>query len=128
MGCRVHHLPPPFRVCVKRDLLRSLMVAAPFDDPPNQGFAEPRASARGVRREFSHRLLLAGLANRFRESPACQSLFEKSGLTAPCGRGSLPTTHAITRVSEPRPREAVDTRICTQTRQGGGNRSARRAH
>ena len=127
MGYWGHHLPPPFRVCVKTDLLRSLTVAAPFDGAPNQGFAEPRA-ARGARPEFSHRLLLAGLANRFRESPACQSLFEKSGLTAPCGRGSLPTTRAITRVSEPRPREAVDTRICTQTRQGGGNRSARRAH
>jgi hypothetical protein len=47
-----------------------------------------------------------------------QSLREKSGLSASCGRGSLPTTRAIGRLSEPRPKEAVDARVFTQTRQG----------
>jgi adenosylcobinamide-phosphate synthase len=40
---------------------------------------------------------------------------EKSGLTAPCARGSLPTTGAIKRLSEPRPKEAVDARAFTET-------------
>ena len=42
---------------------------------------------------------------------ARQSLGENSGLTAPCGRGSLSAAHQI----EPRPKDAVDARVFTQT-------------
>jgi hypothetical protein len=71
---------------------------------------------------------VADPSRRFGEGPASQSLCEKSGLTAPCGRGSLPTTRAVTLLSEPRPKEAVDVQVFIQTRQGEGKRTARRAH
>jgi hypothetical protein len=45
----------PVRACPKTDRLHSLTVVAPFDGRSNQGFAEPRASARGVRPEFHTR-------------------------------------------------------------------------
>ena len=48
--------PCPVSACAKTDPLHSLTVVVPFDGPPNQGFAEPRASARGVRLEFTQTL------------------------------------------------------------------------
>ncbi len=44
----------PVRVCVKTDLLPSLTVGVPFGALSNEPHAEPRASARGARPQFSN--------------------------------------------------------------------------
>jgi hypothetical protein len=64
--------PPPLRVCVKTpDLLCSLTRAA-LQTARSTRHSVPSRDRQGVGSEFSHRLLLAGLANRFWQSPACQ--------------------------------------------------------
>ena len=66
-------------------------------------------------------------SRRFPESPAGQSLSEKSGLTAPCGRGSLSATHGIGGLASRDQRERWMFEVFAQTRQRGGE-PARRAH